>query len=82
MVWVAIEANVELTEIDDSVLVEHLESRGYTCNKLDVKLTRSEYVCDNDLHRIDHLFLCGQKQAAISEIFDVVGRAIGRQITH
>ncbi len=81
MSYVTAEVLVDLNDFDDEDLVEHLEANGYVCTK-DGSSTSTESIAGHELDHIDHLFICGQKQAAISEIFSVVGRAIGRQITH
>ena len=81
MVWIATEINVSLDDFDNQDLVEHLEKNGYTC--FETGSTKStESISGSELERIDHLLVCGQKQAAIEEIFSVVGHAIGRQIAH
>lgn len=65
--------HIDFDEFEDEDLIEHLESRGYTCTKDSV--TGME-----GLGRIEHLAVCGQTEAARAEALALVSAEIGRPI--
>ena len=82
-----VSVHVDLDEFDEDEIVRELESRGYKCIKSSktgapLEGDDAEIMSDEDFERIEHLFICGQSSAAREEALRLVGRVIGRDITH
>jgi len=63
-----ISVSVELDEFSDDDLLEELESRGYSCSK-----DASDAAVGFNFERIEHLAICGQKEAAKKELISMLG---------
>ena len=71
-----ISVHVDMDEFSESELIKELESRGYSCVKTgSPEFLDPEQIIDFD--RIEHLAICGQKDAARTELLAAVGSAIG-----
>ena len=74
MATITVDVEYDLSDVDEQDLVDELGSRGYSC----VENTFSGQNLDHiDLDRISHLVWCGQKQAALVELTQMVESSIG-----
>ena len=66
---VQVEVEIDIGDIDDDVLVDEMEGRGFTCSKEDAP----------DFEHVEHLIVCGQVEEAKNEALRLVAEMIGRE---
>ena len=81
--YISLSGSISLREFDESEIIAYLRSKGHDIDGIsdpndsnDNDLT----IYSADLNRIETLALCGQKQSAHQLIFELVSKAIGRDI--
>ena len=78
-----VSVHVDLDEFDESEIVEHLESCGYTVTKTraadDYPGWSGRFDADAISH-IDTLLLCGQRAAALEYVSDLICAETGRRL--
>lgn len=75
-----ITVDIDLDEIDDDDMVDHLRRNGYIVTDPDANFQSCEEIVGADLARIEHLSVCGQVEQARTEALAIVSKAIGRTI--
>lgn len=73
---VTVDADVDLTDIDDDALIDELENRGYAV----VTKEGNSVLPSIDLERIEHLIICGLMDEARAALIELASRAIGRPL--
>lgn len=75
-----ITVDIDLDEIDDDDMVNHLRRNGYTVIDSNENFQSCEEIVGADLARIEHLSVCGQVEQARIEALAIVSKAIGRTL--
>ena len=75
---------VDLDDFDTDDLIEELEERGYLCEKKTEVVAAGGFdsLTGEDFERIEHLYVCGQKEVARHEALAMIGSIIRRDLTH